>query len=413
MIFITLGKGFSYLFQLSLTYTYGAAAAGIFTLWFTTLHIASFLSRWGLDILVVQLIPKYKNNPKYYQSIVKQMVKSVTIFTLVFMAFWYVGYEWFSELLSGSSDLTKSFQLILVILLPMNILFLFAGILRGFGYVFSFSSIQHFSLPFLSFVLLFLAIKIFGYSNTLTPVVAFTIGIGLSSLMAIFLVMKKVTLQKSNSQISDNIFSIATPFALSNLALFLISWMDTLFIGYYLTPEDVGIFNLILRVSKIISLPMMGINSVIGPQISSAYYSNQFSTLIKNIRYSIITGAGSSAPIFGGILLFQNQILSFFGPEFSEAVLPFIILAAAHFIHTATGSAGLSLQMMGHAKEFQYILGSAVFLKVILAMILIPSFGVIGATTSILITTVYWKSTTWFILSKRLKSYKKSMEFLR
>ncbi len=361
-------------------------------------------------MLAVQLIPKYKNNPEYHQSIVQKLVKTVTMFTMVFLAFWLVGHTWFVDILSGASDLTRAFQLILVILLPMNILFLSAGILRGFGYVFSFSSIQHFSLPFTSFLTLILAKEVFGFTDSLTPVIAFTIGIGLSSLMAIFLIWRKRILQKPDSQISENIFSIATPFALSNLAFFLISWMDTLFIGYYLTNEDVGIFNLILRVAMIISLPMMGINSVIGPRISSAFFSNQYSSLIKNIQYSIVTGAGSSAPIFGGILLFQNQILSFFGPEFSEAYISFILLATAHFLHAASGSAGLSLQMMSRAKDFQYILGSAVLFKVILAMILIPAYGLIGATISILMTTVYWKSTTWFILSKRLRSYKKSVE---
>ena len=39
MIFIIGGKGLSYLFQITMTYQYGASVAGIFTLWFLSINI--------------------------------------------------------------------------------------------------------------------------------------------------------------------------------------------------------------------------------------------------------------------------------------------------------------------------------------------------------------------------------------
>ena len=406
MVFIIAGKGFSYLFQLSLTYSFGTAIAGIFTLWFTSLHIASFLSKWGLDMLAVQLIPKYKADLDQQLAMVRALVKSAAISTLIFLGAWLLSYEWVAKSVLQNPDLKTPFAIILLIIIPMNTIFLVAGFLRGFGHVFSCSSIQYFSLPFTSFISLYVANKLLGFTNPLTPIIAFSFGIGISSLAAIWIGWNKGIYRSSSSQLSQKLFSSGTPFALSNLAFFLISWMDTLFIGYYLNNESVGVFNLILRVAMIISLPVMGINSVIGPRISDSYFSKQYGQLIKNIKYTIFTGAGTALPILGGILLFQGKILSIFGPEFSEAAAPFIILASAHFIYAASGSAGLSLQMIERAKDFQYILGSAVLLKVFLAIFLIPKFGLIGTTIGILITTVYWQSITWFILTRRLKKFK-------
>jgi O-antigen/teichoic acid export membrane protein len=79
-------------------------------------------------------------------------------------------------------------------------------------------------------------------------------------------------------------------------------------------------------------------------------------------------------------------------------------LAGSQFIHAATGSAGLSLQMINRAKDFQHILTVSVIIKLILGMILIPAYGLLGAALNVFIITIIWKSTTWFILIKRLKA---------
>jgi hypothetical protein len=37
-------------------------------------------------------------------------------------------------------------------------------------------------------------------------------------------------------------------------------------------------------------------------------------------------------------------------------------------------------------------------------MILIPAYGLLGAALNVFIITIIWKSTTWFMLIKRLKA---------
>ena len=154
----------------------------------------------------------------------------------------------------------------------------------------------------------------------------------------------------------------------------------------------------------VISLPVLGINSISGPRISDAYFSKALARLKKNIILTVIIGLITSIPIFAGILLFHEKILGTFGPEFAVCAVPLLILAGSQFIHAATGSAGLSLQMIDRAKDFQCILTGSVILKLILGIILIPAYGLLGAALNVFIITIIWKSTTWFMLIKRFKA---------
>ena len=62
--------------------------------------------------------------------------------------------------------------------------------------------------------------------------------------------------------------------------------MDVLLIAYFLTEVDVGIFNLIMRVALVVSLPILGINSVLGPRISDAFFSKSAQRLKYNILFT-------------------------------------------------------------------------------------------------------------------------------
>jgi len=405
MAFIILGKGFSYFFQLMLTYKFGAAVAGIFTIWFTCTHILSFLSRWGLDVLVVQLIPKYKTNVSKQWYTIRTVLIHALKTTIISAGIWFIIHGWIANHIFNNSILVFPFLTSVFIILPFNFLFLFSGILRGFKKFYHFAFLQHFLLHFFSFFILFLGSQfLFQDTPDHFPIFAFGAGITFSTFVGLVFIFRQYPSHTSLVPTEDKILKLGTPFALSNLAYFLLSWMDALLIGIFLTEEIVGMFNLILRIAMVISLPVLGINSISGPRISDAYFSKSLARLKKNILLTVIIGLITSIPIFAGILLFHEKILGSFGPEFAVCAVPLLILAGSQFIHAATGSAGLSLQMIDRAKDFQHILTGSVILKLILGIILIPAYGLLGAALNMFIITIIWKSTTWFMLIKRFKA---------
>ncbi|MBT3179642.1 MAG: oligosaccharide flippase family protein [Candidatus Marinimicrobia bacterium] len=410
MIFIIGGKGLSYLFQITMTYQYGASVAGIFTLWFLSINIMSFLSRWGLDVLSVQLIPKYQGQPGKQWYTIKSILVLSSITSLLFSGFWFLIHPWVAKTIFNNASLATPFFYSIFILFPFNFLFLFGGVLRGFKQFYSFAFVQHFFLHLVALIALFVGNNYLNQSiNLQFPIYAFSIGIVGSTLAGIILVYKQYPNGIIIEKTDDKILKAGTPFALSNLSYFLLSWMDALLIGIFLNNESVGIFNLILRIAMIISLPILGINSVSGPKISSAFFSRSASKLKKNILVTVAVGFSTALPLSLIIILFREKILTLFGPEFGMASLPLLILAISQFFHSSTGSAGLSLQMMNRARDFQNILIGAVLLKLCLGTFLIPNFGLTGAAINVMIVTLFWKSTTWLILIKRFKTFRLSI----
>ena len=410
MVFIIAGKGFSYLFQLTLTYKFGAAIAGIFTLWFTCINILSFISRWGLDVLSVQLIPKYKYSPAKQWFTIKSVVSIAIKTSVISSVIWLIVHSWIAENVFHNSSLVTPFFYCVFILFSFNILYLSGGILRGFKQFYSFAFIQHFFLHFIAFIILYFGESILNLETfSHFGIFSFAGGISISAFAGVFLVYKCYPKGILPKKTNDKILRAGTPFAFSNLSYFLISWMDALLIGFFLDNESVGIFNLILRIAMIISLPVLGINSVSGPRISDAFFSKSISKLKNSLLFTVRVGFSTAIPLALIILFFRTNVLALFGTEFESAVIPLTILAVSQFFHAVTGSAGLALQMMNRARDLQNILIVAVLLKLVLGAFLIPKYGITGATINVMFVTLFWKITTWVMLIKRYNAFKTSI----
>ena len=104
-------------------------------------------------------------------------------------------------------------------------------------------------------------------------------------------------------------------------------------------------------------------------------------------KYSVIV-VGLS--IVSGLLLFifAPQIIRIvLGPDFSEAVSVFQILAFVPAIIMISNIAGIQIMLnLDYKKEFNRIIFSAALLNIILMFVLVPSLSYNGAALSILIT---------------------------
>ena len=89
-------------------------------------------------------------------------------------------------------------------------------------------------------------------------------------------------------------------------------------------------------------------------------------------------------PLFLALVLFPEALLSLFGPEFREGVTALTILAFANIINAATGASGAVLDMTGHSVVKLINASVAVVLAVGLNLLLIPTYGLVGAAISVL-----------------------------
>lgn len=174
----------------------------------------------------------------------------------------------------------------------------------------------------------------------------------------------------------------ALPFMFLGTSQLLNSRIDILMLGSMVGVESVGIYTVILGVTKLTVFVHQASNSVLGPAIASLYAEGKIKQLEKMVRQSML-GVFLVSLVMGGLMmLFGNQILLIFGKEFLPGRTAMNILIIGSIFTSFTGAVGLLLNMTGHQNDTAIAVGVSAILNVILNYILIPKWGIDGAATA-------------------------------
>lgn len=160
----------------------------------------------------------------------------------------------------------------------------------------------------------------------------------------------------------------------------IIAWFDVLMIGYYKGEALTGIYNAALPLAEYISIFLLSIAFLYLPLATQLFANKQFNEL--NRTYAVLTKWVFSAtlPIFLILFLFPAVVLKFlFGSEYIAADTALMILSAGFILHTLPGPNGVTLLVLGKTHYLMWNSFAAAILNVILNLLLIPSYGMIGA----------------------------------
>jgi O-antigen/teichoic acid export membrane protein len=181
------------------------------------------------------------------------------------------------------------------------------------------------------------------------------------------------------------------------------SRVDIFLLGTLGKNSDVGIYNIALRISEVISFGLVTINFVLAPVIAKLIEADAISQLQKLITRSAKLVLYTTLPVIIAIICFRESILSFFGPDFLKGSNTLMILCFGQFINIFFGSVGLILMMSGKQKFSIYSLAISSFFNVILSILLIPAYGMTGAAIATSSTLVLWNSIMYFFVRKKMK----------
>ena len=90
----------------------------------------------------------------------------------------------------------------------------------------------------------------------------------------------------------------------------------------------------------------------------------------------------ATVPLFVGVIVFRDEILSLFGREIGEGGMALMILALGYLLNAMTGSANTVLLMTGRSRTV--LLNTVVYgiALVVGTALLIPQWGILGAAVS-------------------------------
>ena len=165
------------------------------------------------------------------------------------------------------------------------------------------------------------------------------------------------------------------------------SYTDTIFIGYFMTNGDVGVYRTAFQFTSAAAFITAAIAPTLTPKISRWSKDNEWEKIVYPVSRGITFGLILAVPVlFGGIFLADKLLHYFYGADFAAGAAACCILFAVQIVSVFTTFLGTALSASDHAKQSFYATATAAVVNIILNCILIPILGINGAAISTLIS---------------------------
>ena len=179
--------------------------------------------------------------------------------------------------------------------------------------------------------------------------------------------------------------------ALLFLTIFTISVyfsLDTILLGFLADNESVGYYSSALKLNRLLIGVLSAFSVAMFPGLVSLYHNGQkeaFVLLIKQCFYVLVS---LSMPLVLGIVLCAPEIIHILlGTAFDRAILPLQITAPLILIISMSGIFGFQvLSAVGKDKSILISALIGMFISIICAIQLVPTFKENGAAITILLT---------------------------
>jgi O-antigen/teichoic acid export membrane protein len=209
--------------------------------------------------------------------------------------------------------------------------------------------------------------------------------------------------QWPNLGVTSSLLDYSRYSLISHIGGYTYNWMDILLIGYFLSPEFVGAYEIAWRITKITSLSG-AVGTTIFPEISRLHAREEFEKITSILYDSIFASLYLVIPaLIGGALLSSEILGTIYGEEFTIASVALIILLIEKVFHSIHKVLGESLQAVNRPDLAAVSSVIAIAINLGLNFILIPIFGISGAATATCLSFTVNTLLHMYFLSDEIK----------
>jgi O-antigen/teichoic acid export membrane protein len=255
------------------------------------------------------------------------------------------------------------------------------------------------------------AVVLFYYHQETYLVDTFLIGFLALSIITTIIIFRLFKKQKDDSILLNDtnpftysfIAHKSYPMAISNLAIFLMMTFDVVFLKKFKGDETVAYYAVAM---KLVSILFMINNSVyisVSLKIAQLYTDKNRTELLKALKHSARIIVLLTVPVVLFVCLFSENILYFFGENYTQGKQALLILMMGQLMASFFGVSAIYLNMTGRQSIFQIVLIFAVLVNLILNIILIPIYSLTGAAIAFVSSLLFWNIVTAIIIYKKDK----------
>jgi O-antigen/teichoic acid export membrane protein len=297
-------------------------------------------------------------------------VSFIIIFLLTIILFFV------SFILFKSTLLTFSLPLVFLVAAQE----LFFGLLKAEGRIKIFFKIKIFSNLLIQFILVIIVAN-FSSPDSKSLIIILYISNAIAFLIYYAVTYKNFTI----FYIDKKFIAYSIPTMMIAFVAIFMNRIDLIMIGYYLTKDKVGLYQVLSQISTIIVILLSIFNTVFAPKIAILYKENKITEIsdiyIKYTRLLFLV----SLLLFTIIVIMRIDILNYFGKDYLKGEYTLILLSLSQLIVVFFGSVGYMLTMIGkvNIQLTRVVMASAI--NIVLNFILINDYGILGVAISTLV----------------------------
>lgn len=374
---------FGYLVVWVISRKYGADGVGLYSLTSRLLNSLAILGCLGLNISVLRYVGQYGKHPDAPERL-KQLyghaVKLAFPFAVLLGALLYFFAQELAVKLFENETYIPALKISAVALPFFAINLINIEFIRGLKRLKVSEYLRSINRPMIILVLLLFSIFGFGILN---PVYAYIAALGFTFILSQGYILGY--LKKAKSEISiekglrlKEVWNTSSPMMTKALASFVLTNAGSVFLEIYAATDQVGIFNVALRLAQLVSLILIVVNTISAPKFAELYWAGKTRELQKIIRQTTKLIFWTSLAMSILLVLFSKFFLGIFGTEFKTGSLAMIMLVIAQMVNASTGSVGVFLNMSGNQKAFRNIMLVTMVLTLAGYYFFTPLFGVFG-----------------------------------
>ena len=382
----------------------GAEGAGLYFLALSIVTIATVVTRLGLDNSLLRFIASGAALQEWARvlGVYRLGMRAVALATLVASALIVLAGPTLAREILSAPGLAPVLQVMGLGALGLAIMMAGAECLKGLKRIAPAVSVASVIFPLVAMAVVWPLTDRFGPAGAAG---AYAIGVSVSALIG-WLLWRRYTSPYDDTAPAfawTELWDSCRPlWLMSIISKAVLPWSPLLILGFFASPDDVGVFGAATRIAMLVTFLLIAVNTVISPKFAELHAKGDIQALARIARRFALLITVATSPLFIGLIVAGDQVMGLFGPDFVRGGQALAILAIGQAVNALTGSAGALLMMTGHEREIRNASLVAGVLVVGLSFALIPTYSLIGAAIATAVAVAAMNLISIVFIKRRL-----------
>ena len=399
-------KLFNYLFRVIGSRGLGTEGYGAFVLALAVFNVVATIALFGIPLGITRYVSYYMSKNKRQDA--ASAVKNGTMITVALSIVLSIGMYFSAGWLAGLVNHPEIAGLIRVFAIGLpffSVLTCLEKALEGFKqmkYSVTGMNILHFVK-----VIAIVCFLVAGFKEE-GAALSYVIGLIISASVMVFFLERKVFPVVRDGLMSftasRTLLAYSWPLIVAEVATPIISWTDSIILGYFFSTAEVGIYNISMTTAALLLIFFTSFSTIIFPVMSEHVAKKKKKEMKEQYQIATTWILTLTLPVIIMCFLFGEQILTlFYGFEFSKGAAVFMLLTLAYLVTVIVGPMGAMVLALGRTKMSMINVTLTAIINLVLNILLIPKMGMLGAGIASMVSLIFislLRMTEIYIITK-------------